>query len=99
MSGLRARLSSSFFIIAVVLSLSFPARSQEAPATAPYKNPAVPLEQRVDDLIGRMTLDEKSRRCATTPRPSLGSVFQNTIGGMKDCMVSPSRVMPQTFPR
>ena len=28
-------------------------------APAPYMNPALPLEQRVDDLIGRMTLEEK----------------------------------------
>lgn len=27
--------------------------------TPPYKNPAIPLEQRVDDLLGRMTLEEK----------------------------------------
>lgn len=25
----------------------------------PYKNPGIPLEQRVDDLLGRMTLEEK----------------------------------------
>ncbi|MGD0797431.1 MAG: hypothetical protein ABR910_06875, partial [Acidobacteriaceae bacterium] len=25
----------------------------------PYMNPALPLDQRVDDLIGRMTLEEK----------------------------------------
>jgi beta-glucosidase len=28
-------------------------------ASAPYLNPALPVEQRVDDLIGRMTLEEK----------------------------------------
>jgi beta-glucosidase len=30
-----------------------------ATAQAPYKNPSLPLEKRVDDLLGRMTLDEK----------------------------------------
>lgn len=30
-----------------------------APAGEPYKNPASPLEARVEDLLGRMTLDEK----------------------------------------
>jgi len=30
-----------------------------APADAPYLNPKLPLEQRVDDLISRMTLEEK----------------------------------------
>src|ERR1700722_18989235 len=28
-------------------------------ASAPYKNPKVPVEQRVADLLSRMTLDEK----------------------------------------
>jgi beta-glucosidase len=30
-----------------------------APANAPYRNPALPVEQRVRDLIARMTLEEK----------------------------------------
>ena len=30
-----------------------------ATTQAPYKNPSLPLEKRVDDLLGRMTLDEK----------------------------------------
>lgn len=29
------------------------------PATAPYRNPSLPIEQRIDDLLSRMTLDEK----------------------------------------
>jgi len=33
--------------------------AQQVPADAPYLNPKLPLEQRVDDLISRMTLDEK----------------------------------------
>jgi beta-glucosidase len=33
--------------------------AQEVPAAAPYLNPKLPVEQRVDDLISRMTLDEK----------------------------------------
>jgi beta-glucosidase len=32
---------------------------QQAPAQPAYRNPTLPLEQRVDDLIGRMTLEEK----------------------------------------
>jgi beta-glucosidase len=31
----------------------------QPPATPPYKNPAAPLNQRVNDLLGRMTLEEK----------------------------------------
>jgi beta-glucosidase len=32
---------------------------QQAPGNAPYLNPAVSVQQRVDDLISRMTLEEK----------------------------------------
>ena len=28
-------------------------------STPPYKNPSLPMEQRVDDLVSRMTLEEK----------------------------------------
>ncbi|MGH9741060.1 MAG: glycoside hydrolase family 3 N-terminal domain-containing protein, partial [Candidatus Acidiferrum sp.] len=33
--------------------------AQQAPVDAPYFNPKLPIEQRVDDLISRMTLEEK----------------------------------------
>src|SRR5690349_12919405 len=33
--------------------------SAQQPATEPYKNPDLPIAQRVDDLISRMTLEEK----------------------------------------
>jgi beta-glucosidase len=74
MSGLRARLFSTFFIFVVVLSFSFPAPTQEAAASAPYLNPALPLEQRVDDLIVRLTLEEKvaQMRDHATAIPRLG---------------------------
>ena len=39
------------FAAAVVLA--------QVPASAPYKNPATPVEQRVEDLLPRMTLEEK----------------------------------------
>ena len=38
-----------------------------APADAPYLNPKLPLEQRVDDLISRMTLEEKISQLGHTP--------------------------------
>jgi len=74
MSDLRARLLGTSFIFAVVLSLSVLAQAQDAPADAPYKNPALPVDQRVDDLIGRMTLEEKvaQMRDHATPIPRLG---------------------------
>jgi beta-glucosidase len=48
--------------IATALSLSFLAHAAETPVPNPpwpYLNPDLPVDQRVDDLIGRMTVDEK----------------------------------------
>ena len=44
-----------------LLVITSPATTQETKAdpSAPYLNPKLPLDQRVDDLISRMTLDEK----------------------------------------
>ena len=72
MSHLRPRLF--FPVFAIVLSLSSRAHGQEAPADASYKNPALPVEQRVDDLIRRMTLEEKvaQMRDHAIPIPRLG---------------------------
>ncbi|HTT20145.1 MAG TPA: glycoside hydrolase family 3 C-terminal domain-containing protein [Candidatus Sulfotelmatobacter sp.] len=74
MSDLRTRLFRTFILIAVIVTFSWSAHTQEAPANAPYKNPSLPLEQRVDDLIGRMTLEEKvaQMRDHATPIPRLG---------------------------
>ncbi len=44
-------------LLACVLLLGFiPGKAQE---TLPYKNPELAIEQRVEDLLGRMTLEEK----------------------------------------
>ena len=48
----------------LALTLTSPAWARTAPpdaapANAPYLNPDLPTEQRVDDLVSRMTLDEK----------------------------------------
>lgn len=74
MSDLRTRLFSTSFLFVVFLSLSFPAHTQEAAPSAPYMNPALPVEQRVDDLIGRMTLEEKvaQMRDHATAIPRIG---------------------------
>ncbi len=74
MSGVCRHLSSVLFIFAVVVSFSLPGLTQQQAAGAPYKDPALPLERRVDDLIGRMTLEEKvaQMRDHATPIPRLG---------------------------
>ena len=40
----------------LVVTTSF---AQPVDGNAPYKNPSLPIEQRLDDLLGRMTLEEK----------------------------------------
>src|ERR1700735_4201870 len=53
---------------------TMPALAQEHPAkpSAPYLDPSLPIDQRVDDLVGRMTLQEKTsqvvHRAAGIPR-------------------------------
>ena len=55
-----------FLFLCVLLSAFAPLRdkffylsSAEAQALPPYKNPNLPIEQRVDDLLSRLTLEEK----------------------------------------
>ncbi|MGD0200406.1 MAG: glycoside hydrolase family 3 C-terminal domain-containing protein [Bryobacteraceae bacterium] len=75
MSNLRAPLVSSFLGLLVGLALAFPVHAQqEVGPQAGYMNPMLPLEQRVNDLIGRMTLEEKisQMRDHSAPIPRLG---------------------------
>jgi beta-glucosidase len=60
MSLLRISISV-FTLVLCPIVIAAPATTQEIkPDTrAPYLNPKLPLEQRVDDLVSRMTLDEK----------------------------------------
>src|SRR5215467_2267064 len=74
MSDLRSRLFGTFFLFAAIFSFCFSTYAQEAPANALYMNPGASLDQRVDDLIGRMTLEEKvaQMRDHATPIARLG---------------------------
>ena len=47
-----------FSLLALAASIAH-AQQQAAGQTLPYMNPALPVDQRVKDLIGRMTLEEK----------------------------------------
>jgi beta-glucosidase len=58
------RFRGSFCVIALALCfvvITSPAATQQQKpdANAPYLNPALPVERRVDDLVSRMTLEEK----------------------------------------
>ncbi len=63
----RAAFVSVFFDILVLLPASLAAQSgspSAVPADAPYKNASLPVEQRVKDLLGRMTVEEKASMLA-----------------------------------
>ena len=49
----------AILLVAILCAAFSSAQSAPAPASAKYKNPALPIDQRVDDLIQRMTLEEK----------------------------------------
>ena len=46
--------------VALLALVAVPLGAQSAPAF-PFRNPSLPIEQRITDLMGRMTLDEKAK--------------------------------------
>jgi beta-glucosidase len=62
----------SLFVLAPLGSLF--ASSEEKPTVAPYEDSSLSIEQRVDDLVSRMTLEEKVLQMQHTvpPIPRLG---------------------------
>src|SRR5580765_6581151 len=49
-----------FLMLALLIPAGFVMQSATAQGTATYLDPAQPLDKRVADLIGRMTLEEKA---------------------------------------
>ena len=45
--------------LAVALCVAAPALAQVQTAKAAYRNPALTVDERIADLVGRMTLEEK----------------------------------------
>ncbi|WP_007514247.1 glycoside hydrolase family 3 protein [Pseudofrankia saprophytica] len=62
---LLSRLSNGHALVALAIAavvlpvVAAGCAKGKAPASFPYLDPAVPVDQRVSDLLGRMTLDEK----------------------------------------
>lgn len=56
---IRCILKRNIVLFSLCLSCSLSISSLSAPSDYPYKNPKLPVEQRVNDLLGRMTLEEK----------------------------------------
>src|SRR5919108_2970068 len=48
-----------FGLVLISLLLRLPLNRTDGQADPPYKNPFLPVEKRVDDLVSRMTLEEK----------------------------------------
>src|SRR5690625_6950192 len=63
--------SVTFTLVALLVFISAPAHAQ---TLLPYQNPDLPVDVRVQDLIDRMTLEEKTSmmRNATPGLPRLG---------------------------
>ena len=51
--------TTALLCVLVVCFSSFALGQAQAPANAPYKDTSLPMERRVDDLVSRMTLEEK----------------------------------------
>ena len=54
----------TILILTVLVAGVAAAHSQDVPSNAPYKNAKLPVEQRVRDLLGRMTVEEKASMLA-----------------------------------
>jgi beta-glucosidase len=59
---MRLQTIAALLLLGVLSSYSV----AQSPETLPYMDPSLPIPQRVDDLIGRMTLDEKSAQTVNT---------------------------------
>ena len=59
-----SRLSFCLLLSTTALNITFLCAQGPAPASAPYKNTTLPVEQRVADLLKRMTLEEKATMLA-----------------------------------
>ncbi|MGB8494586.1 MAG: glycoside hydrolase family 3 C-terminal domain-containing protein [Candidatus Acidiferrum sp.] len=72
---MHSNLLTKYFVIFAVILAGFAvapsrlsAQAVTPPSNAPYLNPALPIEKRVDDLISRMTLEEKASQLVNQAR-------------------------------
>src|ERR1700723_261756 len=69
-------------IVSVVILVAC-AGSVLAQQVAPYQNPQAPVEERITDLLSRMTLEEKIDALSTNPTvPRLGVVGTGHVEGL-----------------
>jgi beta-glucosidase len=70
----RRRLIKTLWVALVLSTVIIPTRDTQSQATAPdYKNPQLPIDRRVNDLVSRMTLEEKVAQltCLWQARPQV----------------------------
>jgi beta-glucosidase len=79
---------SGWAIVALAAVLPAPARAQ-----APYRDPALPIEARVRDLIGRMTLEEKFWQLFMLPgsRADPSHDYSHGVFGLQDRSAADAR--------
>src|SRR3954447_18090071 len=72
----------SFFFLLLILSFATANRAS-AQADYPFRDPKLSDDQRIADLLGRLTLDEKVDLMSNHPKiPRLGVVFSGQVEGL-----------------
>jgi hypothetical protein len=81
------RLRTSIVFFPLLFAVCMPGLAQGQAATEPFRDPSLPIEQRVDDLVSRLTLDEKIARLGQTqpaiPRLGIKSFTNFTEGAVR----------------
>lgn len=72
-------------IVAASIFLTIASVAQSPSGTAPYLNPQLPVSVRVDDLVSRMTLEEKASQLVNQARGFHGCKFLRMTGGARRC--------------
>ena len=68
MPGRRIRMSALLVVVLFVAVFPSVAQTTESATNAPYLNPSLPIEERVNDLVSRMTLEEKASQLVNQAR-------------------------------
>ena len=72
------RLLRPMLLIAVLTACFFCYAGSQEYKGLPYMNPALPVDARVDDLVGRMTLEEKISQTLNTA-PAIGMIHDHRM--------------------
>lgn len=70
----------------------------QAPDVLPFRNPALSFEERADDLLSRLTLEEKASLMIETSPAIPRLAFPNGAGGAKRSMALHATAPPQFIP-